>query len=157
MPVTFPGSPLPDVPVDVEIRFDTAFPYTACLVFPLAPCGAGSAAEVCRQFSGDLLNKGRHALTGTGDVRIGPDRPARSSSPCKAPAARRCPTPRGRRNSLPRGLIHAPACRTGDRTSRCRIRPRPPARRRLIARKGADRAPGAARMSTWASVAVSQR
>ncbi|MFB7129359.1 MULTISPECIES: SsgA family sporulation/cell division regulator [Kitasatospora] len=73
MPVTFPDSPLPDVPVDVELRFDTALPYAACLVFPLTPCGCtGSDAEVCWYFSRDLLNEGRHVPTGTGDVKISP-------------------------------------------------------------------------------------
>ncbi|MEU8516414.1 SsgA family sporulation/cell division regulator [Kitasatospora sp. NPDC048722] len=73
MPVTFPDSPLPDVTVHVELRFDTALPYAACLVFPLAPCDCtGSDAKVCWYFSRDLLNEGRHAPTGDGDVKVGP-------------------------------------------------------------------------------------
>ncbi|MFF7992501.1 SsgA family sporulation/cell division regulator [Kitasatospora xanthocidica] len=73
MPVTFPDSPLPDLPVDVELRFDTALPYAACLVFPLTPCGCtGPDAEVCWYFSRDLLNEGRHAPAGNGDVKVRP-------------------------------------------------------------------------------------
>ncbi len=73
LPVTFPDGPLPDVPVDAELRFDTALPYAACLAFPVAPCSCtGGDARVCWYFSRDLLNEGRHAPTGSGDVTVRP-------------------------------------------------------------------------------------
>ncbi|MER7771143.1 SsgA family sporulation/cell division regulator [Kitasatospora sp. NPDC096140] len=73
MPVTFPDSPLPDVPVVAELRFDPDLPYAACLAFPIAPCECVTAdARVCWYFSRELLNEGRHAPTGSGDVRVGP-------------------------------------------------------------------------------------
>ncbi|MER7578757.1 SsgA family sporulation/cell division regulator [Kitasatospora sp. NPDC097691] len=73
MPVTFPDSPLPDVPVVAELRFDPDLPYAACLAFPLTPCECVSAdAHVCWYFSRELLNEGRHAPTGSGDVRVSP-------------------------------------------------------------------------------------
>ncbi|MFF4381431.1 SsgA family sporulation/cell division regulator [Kitasatospora sp. NPDC001547] len=73
MPVTFPHSPLPDVPVTAELRFDPDLPYAACLAFPLTPCEcAPSEAQVCWYFSRELLNEGRHAPTGSGDVLVSP-------------------------------------------------------------------------------------
>ncbi|MFF4818896.1 SsgA family sporulation/cell division regulator [Kitasatospora sp. NPDC001309] len=73
MPVTFPDSSLPDVPVDVELRFNTTLPYAACLAFPLpqSDC-AGPDATVCWYFGRDLLNEGRHAPAGDGDVTVQP-------------------------------------------------------------------------------------
>lgn len=62
-----PDSPLPDVLVEAELRFDGALPYAACLAFPLTPCGCtGSDAKVCWYFSRDLLNEGRHSPAGDG-------------------------------------------------------------------------------------------
>ncbi|MFG3224600.1 SsgA family sporulation/cell division regulator [Kitasatospora sp. NPDC048194] len=76
MPVTFPESALPDVPVDAELRFDTSLPYAACLAFPLSPCQCtDDGARVCWYFSRELLNEGRHQAVGSGDVKVrpGPD------------------------------------------------------------------------------------
>ncbi|MDH6118932.1 SsgA family sporulation/cell division regulator [Kitasatospora sp. GAS204B] len=71
--VTFPDSPLPEVPVDAELCFDSARPYAACLAFPVAPCDCtGGDARVCWYFSRDLLDEGRHAPAGSGDVNIRP-------------------------------------------------------------------------------------
>ncbi|WP_280686413.1 SsgA family sporulation/cell division regulator [Kitasatospora sp. MAA19] len=73
MSVTFPDSPLPDVPVDAELRFDTALPYAACLAFPLSSSGCScDDFRLCWYFSRDLLDEGRHAQVGRGDVRVGP-------------------------------------------------------------------------------------
>ncbi|MFJ3221353.1 SsgA family sporulation/cell division regulator [Kitasatospora sp. NPDC086801] len=73
MPVTFPDSPLPDVTVDAELRFDPALPYAACLAFPSAPCGGDcEGLGLCWYFSRELLNEGRHAQVGHGDVSVGP-------------------------------------------------------------------------------------
>ncbi|MFJ8627061.1 SsgA family sporulation/cell division regulator [Kitasatospora sp. NPDC093550] len=73
MPVTFPDSPLPDVPIVAELRFDPELPYAACLAFPLTPCDCVSGEpQVCWYFSRELLNEGRHAPAGTGDVRVSP-------------------------------------------------------------------------------------
>ncbi|MEU8922066.1 SsgA family sporulation/cell division regulator [Kitasatospora sp. NPDC048545] len=73
VPVTFPDSPLPDVPVVAELRFDPDLPYAACLAFPLAPCECVAVdAGVCWYFSRELLNEGRHAPAGSGDVRVSP-------------------------------------------------------------------------------------
>ncbi|MBV6696756.1 SsgA family sporulation/cell division regulator [Kitasatospora aureofaciens] len=73
MPVTFPDSSLPDVPVDAELRFDTSLPYAACLAFPLAPCTCtGDDARICWYFSRELLNEGRHVPVGSGDVKVRP-------------------------------------------------------------------------------------
>ncbi|MFE6056659.1 SsgA family sporulation/cell division regulator [Kitasatospora sp. NPDC056446] len=77
MPVTFPDSPLPDVPVVAELRFDPSLPYAACLAFPSARCDCPAVddARLCWYFSRELLNEGRHAPAGSGDVRVrpGPD------------------------------------------------------------------------------------
>ncbi|MCP2311670.1 MULTISPECIES: SsgA family sporulation/cell division regulator [Kitasatospora] len=76
MPVTFPDSPLPDVSIDAELRFDTSRPYAACLSFPLSDCGCTEdQLQVCWYFSRDLLNEGRHAPAGSGDVQVGPGAP----------------------------------------------------------------------------------
>ncbi|MFG2819622.1 SsgA family sporulation/cell division regulator [Kitasatospora sp. NPDC048365] len=73
MLVTLPDSDLPDVPVLAELRFDTSRPFAACLSFPVAECDcADEDLSVCWYFSRDLLNEGRHAPTGSGDVRVGP-------------------------------------------------------------------------------------
>ncbi|MQS16793.1 SsgA family sporulation/cell division regulator [Streptomyces kaniharaensis] len=73
VPVTFPDSALPDVPVDAELRFDTSLPYAACLAFPLAPCECtGRDAQVCWYFSRELLREGRCVPTGSGDVKVCP-------------------------------------------------------------------------------------
>ncbi|WP_051709029.1 SsgA family sporulation/cell division regulator [Streptomyces sp. NRRL S-350] len=73
MPVTFPESPLPHVPVVAELRFDPDLPYAACLAFPLTPCDCLTAdAQVCWYFSRELLNEGRRAPAGSGDVRVSP-------------------------------------------------------------------------------------
>ncbi|MEU9040650.1 MULTISPECIES: SsgA family sporulation/cell division regulator [unclassified Kitasatospora] len=73
MPVTFPDSPLPDVPVTAELRFDPDLPYAACLAFPLTPCECVTVdAQVCWYFSRELLNEGRHAPAGSGDVSVSP-------------------------------------------------------------------------------------
>ncbi|MGW2254285.1 SsgA family sporulation/cell division regulator [Kitasatospora sp. NPDC001660] len=73
MPVTFPDSALPDVPVDAELRFDTSLPYAACLAFPLAPCACTDRdTRVCWYFSRELLNEGRHGPAGNGDVKVRP-------------------------------------------------------------------------------------
>ncbi|MFJ9442265.1 SsgA family sporulation/cell division regulator [Kitasatospora sp. NPDC101235] len=73
MPVTFPDSPLPDVPVVAELRFDPSLPYAACLAFPLTPCACVPAeAQVCWYFSRELLTEGRNAPVGSGDVRVSP-------------------------------------------------------------------------------------
>ncbi|MFB8201689.1 SsgA family sporulation/cell division regulator [Kitasatospora purpeofusca] len=73
VPVTLPGSPLPDVPVPAELRFDTALPYAVCLCLPLAACGASDdRLGVCWYFSRELLNEGRHAPVGGGDVKVSP-------------------------------------------------------------------------------------
>jgi hypothetical protein len=75
VPVTFPDSALPDVPVDAELRFDTSLPYAACLAFPLTPCRCtGDGAQVCWYFSRELLNEGRHGPVGSGDVKVRPGR-----------------------------------------------------------------------------------
>ncbi|MFB7908315.1 SsgA family sporulation/cell division regulator [Kitasatospora sp. NPDC056076] len=70
--VTFPDSSLPDVPVDVELRFDVGLPYAACLAFLLPSAGADGRPEHCWYFSRDLLNEGRHCPAGEGDVRVRP-------------------------------------------------------------------------------------
>ncbi|MFF2078626.1 SsgA family sporulation/cell division regulator [Kitasatospora sp. NPDC058162] len=72
LPVTFPGSLLPDVLVDAELRFDATLPYAACLVFPSAPSGRASDAGLCWYFGRDLLNEGRHVPVGDGDVTVRP-------------------------------------------------------------------------------------
>ncbi|MFF2147755.1 SsgA family sporulation/cell division regulator [Kitasatospora sp. NPDC058190] len=73
VPVTFPDSALPDVPVDAELRFDASLPYAACLAFPLTPCRCtGDGAQVCWYFSRELLNEGRHEPVGRGDVKVRP-------------------------------------------------------------------------------------
>ncbi|MFI2612638.1 SsgA family sporulation/cell division regulator [Kitasatospora sp. NPDC018619] len=73
MSVTFPDSPLPDVPVVAELRFDPDLPYAACLALPLTPCTCSPLeARVCWYFSRELLNEGRHAPAGSGDVRVCP-------------------------------------------------------------------------------------
>ncbi|MFE5587012.1 SsgA family sporulation/cell division regulator [Kitasatospora sp. NPDC056531] len=73
VPVTFPDSALPDVPVDAELRFDASLPYAACLAFPLTPCRCtGDSAQVCWYFSRELLNEGRHGPVGRGDVTVRP-------------------------------------------------------------------------------------
>ncbi|WP_344468182.1 SsgA family sporulation/cell division regulator [Kitasatospora kazusensis] len=71
--VTFPDSSLPDVPVDVELRFDVGLPYAACLAFLLSPADSeADRPELCWYFSRDLLNEGRHGPVGEGDVRVRP-------------------------------------------------------------------------------------
>ncbi|MGW4896718.1 SsgA family sporulation/cell division regulator [Kitasatospora sp. NPDC004240] len=77
MPVTFPHSPLPDVPVPAELRFEAALPYAAHLAFPLSTCDctAGDDLSVCWTFGRELLNEGRHTHTGTGDVTVCPGPP----------------------------------------------------------------------------------
>ncbi|GAA2136430.1 SsgA family sporulation/cell division regulator [Kitasatospora kazusensis] len=71
--VTFPDSPLPDVAVDAELSFDPGLPYAACLSFPLSGCGCTDGdPKVCWYFSRELLNEGRHAPAGSGDVRVCP-------------------------------------------------------------------------------------
>ncbi|MFD5466548.1 SsgA family sporulation/cell division regulator [Kitasatospora sp. NPDC127059] len=73
VPVTFPDSAEPDVPVDAELRFDSSLPYAACLAFPLTPCRCtGDGARVAWYFSRELLNEGRLGPVGSGDVRIRP-------------------------------------------------------------------------------------
>ncbi|MFE6054913.1 SsgA family sporulation/cell division regulator [Kitasatospora sp. NPDC056446] len=72
MPVTFPEGPLPDVPVDAELRFDAALPHAACLAFPLASYGCAGDGGPCWYFGRDLLNEGRHAPAGIGDVQVRP-------------------------------------------------------------------------------------
>ncbi|WP_354638010.1 SsgA family sporulation/cell division regulator [Kitasatospora camelliae] len=73
MSVTFPESLLPDVPVEAELSFDTSLPYAACLSFAVADCGClDGGARVCWYFSRELLNEGRHAPAGHGDVRVRP-------------------------------------------------------------------------------------
>ncbi|MFD8705015.1 SsgA family sporulation/cell division regulator [Kitasatospora sp. NPDC059648] len=73
VPVTFPESAAPDVPVEAELRFDASLPYAACLAFPLTPCQCtGEAARVCWYFSRELLNEGRLGPVGNGDVKVRP-------------------------------------------------------------------------------------
>ncbi|MBD0694845.1 SsgA family sporulation/cell division regulator [Streptomyces sp. CBMA123] len=73
VPVTFPDSAEPDVPVQAELRFDAGLPYAACLAFPLTPCRCtGDGARVSWYFSRELLNEGRLGPVGSGDVRICP-------------------------------------------------------------------------------------
>ncbi|RKT09466.1 sporulation and cell division protein SsgA [Streptomyces sp. 1114.5] len=72
MPVTFPDSAAPDVPIDAELRFDAALPHAACLAFPFALNGCPGGGELCWYFSRDLLNEGRHAPAGCGDVKVRP-------------------------------------------------------------------------------------
>ncbi|MFB7617938.1 SsgA family sporulation/cell division regulator [Kitasatospora sp. NPDC056181] len=73
LPVTFPDSPLPDVAVDAQLSFDPGLPYAACLSFPLAGCSCtGSDPQVCWYFSRELLDEGRHAPAGSGDVKVCP-------------------------------------------------------------------------------------
>lgn len=73
MPVTFPDSPLPEVPVDAELSFDTSLPYAACLSFPVSECDCtGDGPRVCWYFSRELLDEGRRTPVGRGDVRVGP-------------------------------------------------------------------------------------
>ncbi|WP_316527441.1 SsgA family sporulation/cell division regulator [Kitasatospora brasiliensis] len=73
MSVTFPDSPLPDVPIVAELRFDPSLPYAACLAFPLTPCECvPDETLVCWYFSRELLNEGRHAPAGNGDVQVSP-------------------------------------------------------------------------------------
>ncbi|MCG6494304.1 SsgA family sporulation/cell division regulator [Kitasatospora sp. A2-31] len=69
--VTFPDSPLPDVPVPAELRFDTSRPFAACLSFPVAG-RVDDETPRCWYFSRDVLNEGRHVPAGSGDVRVGP-------------------------------------------------------------------------------------
>ncbi|MFG2818553.1 SsgA family sporulation/cell division regulator [Kitasatospora sp. NPDC048365] len=74
--VTLPQSPQPDVPVAAELRFDSDRPYAACLAFPVAECGcADEGLRLCWYFSRDLLNEGRHAPAGLGDVEVRPGGP----------------------------------------------------------------------------------
>ncbi|WBP85013.1 SsgA family sporulation/cell division regulator [Kitasatospora cathayae] len=73
VPVTFPDSAAPDVPVEAELRFDASLPYAACLAFPLTACQCtGDAARVCWYFSRELLNEGRLGPAGSGDVKVRP-------------------------------------------------------------------------------------
>ncbi|MFF2147019.1 SsgA family sporulation/cell division regulator [Kitasatospora sp. NPDC058190] len=53
-------------------RIDAEFPYAACLVFPSAPFGCASGAGLCWHFGRELLNEGRHAPVGNGDVKVRP-------------------------------------------------------------------------------------
>ncbi|MEV7924123.1 SsgA family sporulation/cell division regulator [Kitasatospora sp. NPDC088264] len=71
--VTLPEGPFPDVTVEAQLRFDTSLPYAVCLVFP--PLGGGGEARWV--FARDLLNEGRHAPAGHGDVTVAPGRAGR--------------------------------------------------------------------------------
>ncbi|MFJ4184016.1 SsgA family sporulation/cell division regulator [Kitasatospora sp. NPDC089509] len=73
VPVTFPDSAAPDVPIEAQLRFDASLPYAACLAFPLTPCRCtGDTARVCWYFSRELLNEGRLTPVGSGDVQVRP-------------------------------------------------------------------------------------
>ncbi|GAA4836628.1 SsgA family sporulation/cell division regulator [Kitasatospora terrestris] len=73
MPVTFPESPLPHLPVPAELRFDADHPFAACLFFPVDECECVDGDEpVSWWFGRDLLNEGRCAPAGDGDVRVCP-------------------------------------------------------------------------------------
>ncbi|MFC8719042.1 SsgA family sporulation/cell division regulator [Kitasatospora sp. NPDC057198] len=66
--VTLPHSPHPDLAVEAGLHFDTSLPYAVRLVFP--PVGRIEAVEWV--FGRDLLNEGRLAPAGHGDVTVRP-------------------------------------------------------------------------------------
>ncbi|RKE17432.1 SsgA family sporulation/cell division regulator [Streptomyces sp. TLI_171] len=66
--VTLPRSPYPQQAVEAGLHFDSALPYAVRLVFP--PLGRIEAVEWV--FGRDLLNEGRHAPVGEGDVTVCP-------------------------------------------------------------------------------------
>ncbi|MGW4380655.1 SsgA family sporulation/cell division regulator [Kitasatospora sp. NPDC004531] len=67
--VTLPHSPYPETAVEARLRFDSAEPYAVCLLFP--PLRPGDEA-VEWSFGRELLNEGRHAPAGRGDVVVAP-------------------------------------------------------------------------------------
>ncbi|MER6304379.1 SsgA family sporulation/cell division regulator [Kitasatospora sp. NPDC001539] len=68
--VTLPEGPFPDIAVEAHLRFDTSLPYAVCLAFP--PVGEQGGDEIQWFFARDLLNEGRHAPSGCGDVTVRP-------------------------------------------------------------------------------------
>ncbi|MEE1782608.1 SsgA family sporulation/cell division regulator [Streptomyces sp. SP17BM10] len=66
--VTLPEGPFPHVCLEARLRFDASLPYAVCLAFP----PVGNEDEVQWFFARDLLNEGRHAPTGHGDVTVAP-------------------------------------------------------------------------------------
>ncbi|MFJ1756140.1 SsgA family sporulation/cell division regulator [Kitasatospora sp. NPDC088134] len=66
--VTLPRSPYPRQEVEAALHFDSALPYAVRLAFP--PVGRIGATEW--YFGRDLLNEGRHAPAGDGDVTVAP-------------------------------------------------------------------------------------
>ncbi|WP_033220548.1 SsgA family sporulation/cell division regulator [Kitasatospora phosalacinea] len=66
--VTLPLSPHPDLAVEAGLHFDSSLPYAVRLLFP--PVGRIEAVEWV--FGRDLLNEGRHAPVGHGDVTVCP-------------------------------------------------------------------------------------
>ncbi|KDN87658.1 SsgA family sporulation/cell division regulator [Kitasatospora cheerisanensis] len=67
--VTLPHSPYPETAVEARLRFDSTEPYAVCLVFP--PLRAEDE-PVEWWFARELLNEGRHAPVGQGDVIVAP-------------------------------------------------------------------------------------
>ncbi|MFD7644577.1 SsgA family sporulation/cell division regulator [Kitasatospora sp. NPDC059795] len=67
--VTLPHSPYPETAVEARLRFDSTEPYAVCLVFPPMQPG-DEPVEWC--FARELLNEGRHAPVGKGDVAVAP-------------------------------------------------------------------------------------
>ncbi|MFF0392923.1 SsgA family sporulation/cell division regulator [Kitasatospora sp. NPDC004615] len=67
--VTLPDSPHPEAGVEAWLRFDSNEPYAVCLMFP--PLGAEDE-PIEWWFARDLLDAGRHARAGRGDVTVAP-------------------------------------------------------------------------------------
>ncbi|WP_188307656.1 SsgA family sporulation/cell division regulator [Streptomyces sp. CBMA123] len=67
--VTLPEGPFPHVSVEAELRFDASLPYAVCLAFPPVDDGG---EELRWFFARELLNEGRHAPAGYGDVTVAP-------------------------------------------------------------------------------------
>ncbi len=67
--VTLPEGPFPHVAVTAELRFETALPYGVCLAFPSRGPDGGTIEWY---FGRELLDEGRRAPVGDGDVLVGP-------------------------------------------------------------------------------------
>ncbi|MFI6155138.1 SsgA family sporulation/cell division regulator [Kitasatospora sp. NPDC051170] len=68
--VTLPEGPFPAVCVEAQLRFDASLPYAVCLAFP--SLDGPDEGEIRWFFGRDLLNEGRHAPAGCGDVTVSP-------------------------------------------------------------------------------------
>lgn len=66
--VTLPDSPYPRVAVEAALHYESADPYAVRLAFP----PLGECPPVGWVFGRDLLNEGRHAPAGVGDVTVSP-------------------------------------------------------------------------------------